>query len=172
MADIPPFSPGCFGSALAYQDDHAVCQGCVFQAQCKPVHEENIQALRERFGITKPAKQASIRKKIAGDGELTLPKKVQEIVDRLDQSALNVVGKLQAGENPFEPTNLNFLKVACHLLVRMNKPLGRPFLAAALMVKLGWQQETADAHARMAFQVLSHVGAVDEREGSISIRKS
>ncbi|MBA8881771.1 hypothetical protein [Phyllobacterium myrsinacearum] len=104
-------------------------------------------------------------------GELALPKKTQELVDRLDRSNLNVTEKLQKGENPFAGT-LPFMRIVAHLLIKLDRPLTRQFVAAAFMTKFDWQQNTADAHARMAFQALEHIGAVREMNGTIQIKRT
>ena len=59
MTTVPDFAPGCFGSALAFKADDAVCEGCIFKAQCQPVHLEALASLRARLGIkTKDVRDA------------------------------------------------------------------------------------------------------------------
>ncbi|MGV1754794.1 hypothetical protein [Agrobacterium sp. CG674] len=176
MTFIPPFSPGCFGSALAFKEGDVACSGCKFAQACKPVHLVAQAALRERFGVT-TAIQANAEKVKAKDeaapvnpAALSLPKKTQELVARLDRGQYDVVGSLQRGENPFGSA-IPFMKLACHLLLRLAQPLSAKGLATAYATKFEWQQGTADAHARMAIQALTHVGAVENRDGLISIRK-
>lgn len=168
MTQIPPFAPGCFGSALAYAEN-SFCRACVFREQCEPMHKQNLTALRARFGIdTNPRKRANV---LDGADGLALPKKTQELVNRLDYGNLRITEKLAAGENPFE-TGLAFMKIACHLLLRLGRPFDRGTLSAAFAHKLNWKDGTADSHARMAIQALVHIGAVDLNDGYISLRKA
>lgn len=169
---IPAFSPGCFGSALAFQPDHSICSGCIFNAECEPMSRSNLLALRAHLGVTGDlAKKDVATKTILDDtGELALPKKTQELVDKLDRSNLNIVEKMQRGENPFVGL-LPYMRIAAHLLINLPRPLSRDTLAIAFVSKLNWQEGTAQAHARMAMQALRHIGAVDELDGAISIRR-
>lgn len=170
---IPPFAPGCFGSALTYDDTNSVCVACKFASACQPMHQEALVALRASFNITvkaKPTAPVTVDPARPAAPVLAVPKKVQELLDRLDRSELNVVANLQAGINPFEHSVL-YLRIACHLLLRLQKPLTQPLLAAAFASKLNWAQGTADAHARMTIQALAHIGAIDNRDGLITIRK-
>jgi hypothetical protein len=78
---------------------------------------------------------------------------------------------LRKGENPFDGS-MRFLKIVGFLLLRYQKPLTPTLLSAAFVSKLGWQKPTADAHARIAIQALTHIGAVDNNEGSITLRRA
>src|SRR5690606_2664164 len=91
MTSIPNFAPGCFGSALAFQPDHAVCRGCKFVEQCRPMHEENLARLRaelnvkdkrQRFEMSEPTQVNP------NPGAKVLPKKVREYCERLDRMRL------------------------------------------------------------------------------------
>lgn len=181
MTDIPHFAPGCFGSALAFKEDDSVCMGCVFKAECQPIHLEARAALRARLGIKLPeeikaARPAKPKVEFLDQSEaaLALPVKVQELVDKLDRGGYDVVNKLQAGENPFG-ASLKFMKVAAHLLLgfaKANRPLDAEVLTTAFVKTLGWQESTAQAHTRMAIQALTHIGAVDNLQGKIVLRRS
>ena len=179
MTHVPPLSPGCFGSALTFKEEDSVCRGCKFAELCKPAHLDAKAQLQARFGITKMSAKSKAakaeQKKEAARSEdpavLALPVKVQEIINKLDRGNYQVVEKLRSGENPFGST-MPFMKIACHLLLRIERPLDRPLLAQAFMHKMNWGQGTADAHARMAIQALTHVGAVDNVDGRISLRRA
>lgn len=183
MTTIPQFAPGCYGSALAFKEDDSVCMGCVFKAQCQPVHIEARAALRTRLGIVTP-EEAKIAKAAApaapkaafkdqSAAALALPKKVQELVDKLDRGGYNVVESLKNGQNPFGAA-LPYMKIAAHLLIALaprGKSIDRQLLTTAFVSKLGWQENTSEAHARMAIQALTHIGAVDNIDGAIILRR-
>lgn len=182
MSEIPIFSPGCFGSAIAFKKDDVVCSNCPFVAQCEPVHRVSLQTLRDRFGVKttreivseraqkREAVQAAKKAAPVDPTLLTVPKKVRELLERLDRGSYDVVGKLKRGENPFGAA-IPYMMVACHLLINFQTPVDQKFLSTAFVRKLGWQKNTADAHARMAIQALTHVGAVENNDGLIRIRK-
>lgn len=178
MTDIPQFSPGCFGSAIAFKKNDVACGSCPFAALCEPAHLEAQKALRERHNVmtTVEANEAKKRAKVEKETvpvdptALSLPKKTQELLARLDRGNYDVVGHLQRGENPFGAA-IPFMKLACHLLLRLNRPFSARGLSTAFETKFGWKHGTADAHARMAIQALTHIGAVDNADGMISIRK-
>jgi len=169
MTDIPSFSPGCFGSALAYKDNDSVCGSCIFSAECRPLHFANKQALQERFGLTpaRPARTAPA----SVENAVPLPKKVRELLQRISKSGIQVSERLARGENPFDGTAMNYMKVVCHLLLRYPGPLDRELIATAFTTKLAWRPDTAEAHARMAIQALTHLGVVNNQEGSIVLRR-
>ncbi len=171
MTSIPNFSPGCYGSALGYQSDSPICKNCPFREGCLPLHEQNLASLRAQFGITPKQKavKASTARPTPAAGALALPSKVQALVDKLDAANLRIGEKLAKGENPFEG-KVPFLQVACHLLLRLGRPVPRSLLSQALMQKFEWQQNTADAHARMAFQALAHIGIITEDETGAKIK--
>lgn len=170
---IPNFAPGCFGSALAFQDDHPVCKSCVFRQQCEPQHEANLVTLRLTLGVVvaepkpiiPPMDDATV-----DPAALALPKKVRELVHRLDHSNLNIIERLGRGENPFE-TTLPFLRIFCHLLLRAGT-VNRSTLQYACETKLNWNPGTAMSHSRMAFQALEHVGAIEIVDGAARLRRS
>ncbi|OCP22016.1 MULTISPECIES: hypothetical protein [unclassified Ensifer] len=171
---IPPFAPGCFGSALAFDDQAPVCSVCKFAESCRPLHEHNLQILRDRVGVkgkgSKKAKNPLVDRPPADPAKLTVPKKVQELVDKLDKSNLRVTESFTKGVNPFASSS-SFLKIAGHLLLKLRQPLDRQTLAYAFTSKLGWTEGTADSHARMTIQALTHIGAVVNIDGLISLRR-
>ncbi|TDW20531.1 hypothetical protein EV128_125161 [Rhizobium azibense] len=173
-AYIPSFAPGCFGSALAYEETAPVCAVCKFAEACKPLHLTNLEILRERVGVkgkgNKDAKNPLVEKPTAGPAEMTVPKKVMALVEKLDSSNLRVTENFAKGVNPFAASS-NFLKIAGHLLLKLKQPLDRQTLAYAYTTKLGWTEGTADSHARMAIQALTHIGAVNNIDGAIVLRR-
>jgi len=181
MTEIPNFAPGCFGSALAFKSEDVVCSNCPFAAACEPAHLEARRLLRERYGLqtTQEVVRAEIsarkaekeeRSRALDPSALTLPKKTQELIQRLDRGQYDVVGKLQRGENPFGSA-IPFMRVLCHLLLK-GFQLRQDTLTTAFAKQFNWQSGTAAAHARMAIQALEHVGAVENRDGIISIRRA
>ncbi|WP_276122599.1 hypothetical protein [Pararhizobium qamdonense] len=172
---IPPFAPGCYGSALAFEETAPVCAVCKFAETCRPLHLSNLQILRERVGVkgkgSKTAKNPlASEKPPASPAELTVPKKVQALVEKLDSSNLCVTENFAKGVNPFT-ASANFLRIAGHLLLKLNKPLDRQTLAYAFTAKLGWTEGTADSHARMTLQALTHIGAVNSIDGAVTLRR-
>lgn len=176
MYEVPPFSPGCFGSAIAFRKEDMVCQACPFAEKCEVAHEITLKALRERYGIKPPQPRTAQRAKkqeahTADPAATVLPKKARELIERLDRSQIDICGSLRRGVNPFGK-GLNFMRIACHILLRASAPFDREFLSDAFVKALGWQKNTADAHARMAIMALTHVGAIENRDGLISLRKA
>ncbi|OWZ90469.1 hypothetical protein B9J07_28195 [Sinorhizobium sp. LM21] len=181
MTTIPEFSPGCFGSAVAFKKEDTVCRACPFAEMCEPAHMEAQTALRERYGIRttqqvlSDAKQQREAEKAARQAAkdpatLVLPKKTQDLIDRLDRGNYDVKGKFSRGENPFGQS-MRFMQIVGHLLIHLkNARLDRQLLAAAFVKKLEWQQGTADAHARMAIQALEHIGAITNNDGVIALK--
>lgn len=176
MTFIPAFAPGCFGSALAFEETAPVCAVCKFADGCRPLHERNLAVLRERVGVrgkgSKKAKNPLASQPAAHPAEMTLPKKVQALVEKLDSSNLRVTENFAKGVNPFATQpGMGFLKIAGHLLLKLRQPLDRATLAYAFQAKLGWTAGTADSHARMAIQALTHIGAVSNIDGLITLRR-
>lgn len=171
MTDIPDFAPGCFGSALAYEETTPVCQVCKFATECRPMHQRNLTALQTALRI--PARKTMAPKRIASpnSGGMTLPVKVQGLVDKFDRSDLRITEHFAKGENPFQQSGMNFLKIVGHMLIKAARPLTRQDFSMAFQMKLNWSAGTADSHARMAIQALQHIGAVDLVDGAIAIRK-
>jgi hypothetical protein len=171
MTQIPEFAPGCFGSALGFRGADMVCRACQFASACEPVHLMVQEQLREKFGIKPKLEPVAARPTPLDPAAIKLPKKVRDLLDRLDQGDFDIVGSLRRGANPFGAT-MPFMAVACHLLLRRAEPFGRDYLAAALSHKFGWQPETAQEHARIAIYALLHVGAVNSNDGLISRKET
>lgn len=169
MIRVPDLAPGCFGSALAFQADDMICSRCVFAAQCEPVHIIAKSELRKRFGIEiKEPKKTTIKHE-DGTIETVLPKRTQIFIDRINNANFDIVGKLQRGVNPFG-SSMKFLAVACHLFLRM-PAVKHEHITAACIHALKCQSNTADAYARIAVQVLTHVGAIDSNDGVMTIKR-
>lgn len=162
---IPSHSPGCYGSALAFKKDNIVCQKCPFALTCEPLHIKNLEALREKLGI-KLKKQ---EKKKAERGINALPKKTQDLVNKIEALNIKVVSSLQEGNNPF-PASMPFMRIVGHLLQKLGI-VDRKLISACFATKLNWTPETAEAHSRIAIQALVHIGAIDEADGQIQVRK-
>ncbi|SOC90118.1 hypothetical protein SAMN05216358_0142 [Rhizobium sp. AN5] len=181
MTTIPQYAPGCYGSAVAFKKDDTVCRGCKFASMCEPAHLEAQAVLRERYGIKTSAQVYAERDRRLAEERaereanrpadmLVLPKKTQELIDRLDRGNYDVKGKFSRGENPFG-ASMKFMQIVGHLLLNLkNTRIDRALIATAFVKKLDWQQGTADAHARMAIQALEHIGAICNQDGIISLR--
>lgn len=163
---IPSNSPGCFGSALAFKKDNSVCVRCPFAPSCEPLHIENLEALRAKLGI-KVYKRREVKKRERGTN--ALPKKTQDLVNKIEALNIRVVSSLQEGKNPF-PASMPFMRIVAHLLHKLGV-IDRKLISACFATKLNWTPETAEAHSRIAIQALVHIGAVDEADGQIQVRK-
>ncbi len=167
-----PHAPGCFGSALCFQAGSPECSSCPFQGACQPAAQRRTQELRTLLGLAlkEPRLKKPIMPPVAPDAaQRTLPKKVEELLGRIERAGIRVTDSLNAGLNPFAkgPT---FLKMACHLLLRMPEGFTRQQLQQGLMTKLAWTQATANAHATQACQLLIAVGAAKLINGKL-VRK-
>jgi len=176
MTTLPdnPNAPGCFGSALTFSDTAPECRSCIFATQCQPLSESRRVALRAKFGIVERKHRVTKPQAPPVDDNLlssTLPKKVAEIVQRLDKLGFRVLPALLRGENPFT-TKPAFLRVTCHLLLHMPQGIDRHMLRHAFAKKLNWSEGTAAAHATQAFQILGALGATQEINGRLTIRSS
>lgn len=168
-----PHAPGCFGSSICFQAASPECGACMFKTQCEPLAVARGIELRARFGV----KERAIKPKAipaAGEpsehvAERTLPKKVEELLQRIANAGITVTDSLARGENPFtsKPT---FLRIACHLLLRRQGGFTRPELVRGLMTKLNWTEGTASAHATQAFQALKALGAAEESNGFLTLK--
>ncbi len=168
---IPAFAPGCFGSALTFKATDMVCQNCPFAAKCEPMHLQSAILLREKMGL-KPLKTVAPAPVVAAPVDplaMSLPKKVQDLLLKLNTGSYDVVGKLSRGENPFGAA-IPFMAAACHILLKVSRPVDRDFFSTAFMKKFGWQKPAADEKARIAIYALVHVGAIVSNDGLISLK--
>jgi hypothetical protein len=171
MTTIPDFSPGCFGSALAFDEAAPVCSVCAFAAQCKPIHELNLKTMRERLGIPAPKITQRAKRDTADQQGMTVPVKTQALIEKIERAGIRVTESFASGLNPFTDMGSNFLKIVGHMLLKSPRPLARNDFAMAFQMKLNWSQGTADSHARMAMQALQYIGAVDEIDGTVTLRR-
>ncbi len=171
MTNIPEFAPGCYGSALAFKESEGVCLACVFRSQCQPLHEANLAALREELGVPNVVKRG--RPKVVDEarealfardpGALSLPKKVQDLIARIDRGNFEVKSHFARGENPFAG-KIPFLAVATEVLLKFSRPVDVPVLTAAFVMKLNWQEDTAKAHARIMLSAFQHLGFIEQQD--------
>lgn len=172
MTQIPSFAPGCFGSALAYQDKSPVCGSCELASQCKVLHEVNFKRLYGEIVETRRKfEMPAATTENPAPGALTLPKKVAEEAARLDEMGLNIRENLKAGTNPFGPKFKKYLYVASHLLMNLKAPLRQDLLCNAYIGRLGYDTLTAKALARQALQIFQHIGVVSEIDGGFVLRR-
>jgi hypothetical protein len=168
--NIPEFSPGCFGSALTFKETDMICMACVFHARCGPVHTLNLARMRDVLGVKEePKPVVIITPEIVDPIRLTLSKKTQALLAKLDAGGYDIINKLAAKINPFSNT-MPHLAIACHLLLKLGRPLEREFLTTALMAKMKWTRATAEEQARVVTYALLHVGAVHSNDGSLTLK--
>lgn len=179
MSNIPEFAPGCFGSALAFKPNEGICTACVFRQQCEPAHQIAFEALRAELGIDTPATRGrpavveqSRRDLFERDpSAMTLPKKVQDLIARIDRGNYEVRANLSRNVNPFTG-KIPFLSIITELLLRYGKPVTVPVLTIAFVMKLEWQEDTAKAHARIGLAALKHLGIVEQDGDEFTLNKS
>jgi hypothetical protein len=168
--------PGCFGYALSHREDAAECISCPFSEECARIGAEQLARRRAELGIVAKPRAKVVRQpkppaEVHATGVLTegLPKKVEELLARIERAGISVTAALARGENPFT-TSPAFLRVTCHLLLHMRAGIDRTTLKTAFVRKLGWSEGTAAAHATQAFQALTALGAAAESNGRLTLR--
>jgi hypothetical protein len=171
----PSMAPGCYGSALTYREGSQECSSCPFAAQCQPLHEERLASLRERLGIKnvaprKPMANRTHIEHLLSAAEMTLPKKVVDLITRIDKAGIKVTESLREGKNPFETTP-RFMRVVCHVLLHLPGGINRRTLTTALARKLEWTEGTASAHAAQAAHALVALGAAEEIDGILKLKR-
>lgn len=167
-----PLAPGCFGSALTHREGSPECHGCPFADQCAPLSTQRLAALRERLGVVKGRTKKPPAPTIeTPDGvELTIPRKVLDLIQRVDRAGIKVTESLLRGENPFTSTP-TFLRVCCHVLLKVPGGVNRKTLTMALQRKLDWTEATASAHAGQAVHLLTALGAISEMNGLLKLKR-
>lgn len=178
MTTIPHSAPGCFGSALGFAADNAVCRNCVFAETCEPLHRVNLQTLRATFNIKPPKVRLKAAEESGSECEAlatvkSVPSKVAVYLKRFEDAGIRIVESLQARRNPFG-AEAKFMACAAHALLKLDeidRPLRRASLATMISKKLGCSETTGEAYARMALQILYHVGAIDVIDGAYRLRK-
>lgn len=174
MIAIPAFAPGCFGSALAFQESHPLCASCQFVTDCKPLHEVNLAHLKKECHI-QDRRSFTMNSPSAGNpnpGARVLTKKVREYLDKIEKAGIRITEGLSQGVNPFDPKVMSFMHVAAHLLLRLKEPVQSRTLALAFTRRFNCGESTAEAYVRITTQILRHVGAVDVMDGGMILRRS
>lgn len=170
--DIPN-APGCFGSALCFRVESPECQVCAFAQQCAPVSIENLELLRDQFGITikqkrKPRRPAQVTDdglKLIGE----LPVKVQEILERCDRLGIRITESLRERRNPFPARPLH-LRLLCHLLLKLPDGIDQRVLESLYRKKLGCTEITSESYASQAVKTLMAVGAVEQNGSRVFLK--
>lgn len=162
-------APGCYGSALTFDVGSAECSQCMFASQCGPKSEARMRYLREKLQLPMPKIKSKAPVDVQARAvEMSLPKKVVELLERIERAGIRVTESLKAGHNPFiKPA---FLRVTCHLLLHLKDGIDTPTLTTALARKLDWQTGTAAAHAIQARQALIALGTAEELNGRLKLK--
>lgn len=164
-------APGCFQSALMCIPESAECSTCVFVASCAPVSLAKRQALHARFGIIAkaPVKKVKPITQVV-KGPVLVSKAAQSLIGSIERADLKVATLLRAGTNPFVKTP-QFMRVSCHLLLRIANGVDRNTLVTAFMSKLNLLREDAMRRSAIAFEVLAALGAAEEINGRLVLKK-
>lgn len=173
MEHVPDTShaPGCFGSAMTFSEDAAECRGCIFASKCAPLSNERRQAMRARLGLDpEPTPKRTVR---ARGAEMTggLPKKVAALLERFEQAGIKITDALRANRNPFEEHRPVFMRLTCHLLLRLPDGFSRMNLMTAFQRKLNWSEGTASAHVSQAIAVLTALDLIENLNGTIKLKR-
>ncbi len=103
--------------------------------------------------------------------DLTLPRKVQAVLARIEHAGVKVTEALRRGKNPFQHNWLRFLYVACAiLLLRQERGATREEVIDAFQKKMEWSEATAAAHFAQAVHALRALGAADVINGRLQLR--
>lgn len=156
-------APGCYASPLIYKAKAKECAECVFGSTCGPSAAARLAVLHQHYGV----KQAPVEKPLPA----VLPVKSQELIDRIKRTGIDIGQLMLTGVNPFR-TKPSFLKLACHLLIAIPGGVSRDNLRYAFKSKLNWTDGTAAAHVLQAVQVLRALGAAEEINGCISLKRT
>ena len=161
-------APGCFAVPLIYKATAKECAECIFGSQCGPKAAARLAVLHEHYGI-KP-KVASDRASPAKT-ESGLPTKVEELVAKIQGTGIDIGRLLREKHNPFK-TKPAFLKLACHLLLAIPAGISRENLRYSFQSKLNWTEGTAAAHVLQTVQALVALGAAEEFNGRLIIKRN
>jgi hypothetical protein len=166
-------APGCYGMGTLFKAESNECSTCPFGATCGPKAALQLERIRAEMGIVvkvAPPKRLVKNPTVSPTAlALNLPKKVAELMTRIDAAGIKVTEALAQGLNPFT-TRPSFLRVTCHLLLKLPMGISRDLLCTCFMSKLNWSKGTADAHVIQAVQYLKAVGAANEVDGSLRLR--
>ncbi|AMB48375.1 hypothetical protein [Methylobacterium sp. AMS5] len=181
MTDIA-LAPGCYGFALSFKEGSPECSTCPFAGRCQAIGAEQLARRRAELGIVAPVKRtrtpspapAPVAAATAAPGALTseMPKKVAELLARIERMGIKVTEALAEGRNPFAGTKIGFLAVACHLMMKLDQGVERALLIKAFQQKLNWSEGTAAAHATQAFQALEALGAASNSNGRLTLMRN
>ncbi len=175
-----PLAPGCFGSALGFNADARECASCAFVAECGPVAHRRRATLQQSLGFEirlSPPKNPKpvVANENGGTMVAELPKKVRELMQRIENAGIKVVSSFAQNENPFpriEGKKPHFLRIACHLLLRLENGVNRELLKTQLMKRLDWAEATAAAHVTQAVQTLVAYGVAVEINGRLTRKRN
>lgn len=168
----PSLAPGCYGSALIHRPETPECRTCAFKASCGPLAAISLANLRAKYGVSvAPPKPKVEKPQVTAGAETGLPAKVQQMIERIERAGISVTDKLARGENPFTAKPA-FLRVACHLFLRLPNGISREQLTEAFMVKMNWTKGTAQPHAAIATQMLVAMGALEHANGLYRLRRA
>lgn len=163
-------APGCYGSALTYDMGSAECSQCMFAAQCGPKSAERMRYIREKLNL--PERKTTRRQVVTPAKpqpvEMSLPKKVVELLDRIDRAGIKVTERLKRRENPF--VTPRFMKIACQVLLLYPQGISLAALIEIYVRKLGWNKKTAAAHAVQARHALIALGAAEEHNDKLRLK--
>jgi hypothetical protein len=173
-------APGCFGLAMTYKEGTRECSACPFASACEPLALENLAIIRAELGVVVPppkpvAKVALVERVARRTAEqlvTEVPKKVQAHLDRFERLGIKFTPALARGENPVAQGQSAFMRIACHLLLKAKEGFSRDMLVQAFVMSLKHTNDTAQAHAKQAVQILEAVGAAKELNGKITLTKA
>jgi hypothetical protein len=147
-------APGCYGNGLLFDAAAAVCGACPFVGRCGPEGAQRLAASRERLGLVPPPSN-----------------ELRSLMQAIECAGINVVEALRCGQNPFQ-RNPQFLRIACHLLLRKQDGVSRDVLARVFEQRLGWSGSKARQHALVTMQFMQAVGATFEFQDAMYVRKA
>jgi hypothetical protein len=129
--------------------------------------------LRRELGVAEPPAPPPVDNPILTNNAVhptamvaPIPKKVMELVEKLDRAGIKVTEAIANGKNPFSDKQ-KFLKIACFFLLRFQGGVKREALELALMTGMDWSKGTAAAHALQASQLFQALGVATEMNGVI-----
>ena len=174
-------APGCYGIGLIFKGESSECKSCPFAASCGPLATEQLTRLRLELGITVKQKLPAIERKHTGEVTVSptgittyLPKKVLEHLAWIERANIKVVDCLARGENPFPIGAKHFLRAACLMLLSPKRPNGitrKDLMMAFTSPAIGHSVGAATAHVLQAIQILTALGATEETNGTLKLRK-
>lgn len=174
MAKIPPYAPGCFGSAVLYNED-LVCGQCPFAMECLSGHIVARDKLRVLIGLDgiedrrRPKLVERLEQMRAANAVPTELEAVIEQVRRHDER-IPILDNLRARRNPFEGSRLLAFDLFCQIALRTNRV--RPEMLTKLLVIKGKSDTLAKVYTTVVFRVLRELGVVRLEDGDAIIEGS